>query len=337
MQYKLYPPGRRGRCWYMLGRKPDGRRFEVSTGETDRASAQAFAADYAAKLASNPLSGARSVTFAGAAQSYLSFRDLRPVDVRWIDKLSAWFADRPLREIMHAHLIEVANELLPGRSPATKNRHIIGPASAVLHYAAKQKWCDHQPFERFPEKRRSTREPATDETMAKLLGATTGHRRLLLAVLYETGLRIGDVIALDESTVDLPGCAIMARVAKTDERIRVNISPAIVALIATTPRKRGNRLFPWSSRWAVYRWLRPLCKSLGVTYTPHMSRHALATDLLRRGVPDKQAAEHGAWADPRSLHRYQHARPEPIAGRSINDLLWENGGQRAAAAKKSAG
>jgi hypothetical protein len=60
-----------------------------------------------------------------------------------------------------------------------------------------------------------------------------------------------------------------------------------------------------------------------VAYSPHLSRHALATELQRRRIPDKEAAQYGAWRDPRSLHRYQHADPTPLENRSAGELVGE--------------
>ena len=127
--------------------------------------------------------------------------------------------------------MEAASALLPGRSNATKNRNIIGPAAAVLHYAHEQRWCAYTRFRRFPVSRRSTRQPVPDVVMTRLLAATEGHQKLFLAMLYETGLRVTDLLRLDESNLDLPGGAIVARVAKTDERIRLGISPGIIAML----------------------------------------------------------------------------------------------------------
>jgi hypothetical protein len=82
-----------------------------------------------------------------------------------------------------------------------------------------------------------------------------------------------------------------------------------------------DRVFPWATRRGVYAWLKPLVKKLDVTYTPHMSRHALATAAGAAKIPDKEAALLGVWQDPRSLRRYQHVRPDPIPGRTAGILL----------------
>ena len=77
----------------------------------------------------------------------------------------------------------------------------------------------------------------------------------------------------------------------------------------------------WSTNRGVYGWLKPLTDKLGVRYTPHMSRHKLATDADAANIPDKRAALLGVWQDPRSLHRYQHVRPDAIPGRNAGKLL----------------
>lgn len=323
MRWKLFPPGRRGRFWYVRGTHA-GQPFEFSTRTTDRAAAQAEADRYIAEELGSALPRQGPVRFAAAATAYRAFRDPGPLDVLWIDRIAARIGTREVGSIRHAHLVELAAELQPAGAPATKNRHVIGPAAAVLHYAAEQGWCEYRRFRRFPESRRSKRQPASDEAMGKLMQAATGHERAFLAILYETGLRLSDVLRLKDADLDLPGGAILTRISKTDDRIRIPISTSVVAMLASIERYSGGRLFPWTDRWAVYRWLRRLKKATGVAYTPHQSRHALATALLERGVPDKQAAEYGAWRDPRSLHRYQHTRPAPLEGRSAGSLLGVN-------------
>jgi hypothetical protein len=44
----------------------------------------------------------------------------------------------------------------------------------------------------------------------------------------------------------------------------------------------------WRTRSGVYQWLRPLCRRLRVTFTPHMARHHLGKRLNAggRGIED---------------------------------------------------
>ena len=64
-----------------------------------------------------------------------------------------------------------AHDLFPGRKPETKNRSVIKPAAAILHYAARNKWCEWLRIERFAEAAPVTR------------AATADQARLLLAAL----------------------------------------------------------------------------------------------------------------------------------------------------------
>lgn len=326
ISYKLLPAGDRGPCIYLRG-SYRGQRFEISTGATDRAVAQKFAADYVAALLGSCLPGAQAldVTFAQAAAAYVAFRDPENYDRVFLGRLVALLGDRRTRDISHADLVGAANEILPGRANATKNRQILVPAAAVLHYAEQQAWCSYLRIPLFKVSKRSPRTPASDATMTKLLAAAAGAERAFLAVLYETGLRVTTALSIGRAPgrIDYKAGAIYTPNDKNDELIRIEISrPLAGELKRLAKRVRPDgRLFSWGDRHNVYRWLRPLCRKAGVRYTPHQSRHALATDLLERQVPDKEAADYGAWRDVRSLHRYQHVRPKRLADRSAGRLL----------------
>lgn len=318
MPYKLVPPGKR-RFWYVRG-TIDRQRFEVSTGETDRRRAETWAAEYVAALGRDAVPDDGPIAFDRAAELFMAWRRPRPAEERLIRRVAAWFAGRPLAQIRHAHIVEAANAILPAATGATRNRKVVVPIAAVMHYAAEQGWVEYRRFRKFPEPRRSPRQPASDDAMAALMSAVDGHRRAILAVLYETGLRITDALNIEWAAVNLPAGRLLAKVGKTDERIAIPLSAPLVAMLAGLP-KGGRYVFPWRTRRGVYAWLKPLREQLGVAYTPHQSRHALATAALEAGMPDRAAADLGAWRDARSLHRYQHVTPAGVAGRDIGKLV----------------
>jgi integrase len=149
------------------------------------------------------------------------------------------------------------------------------------------------------------------------------YKRLLLAMLYELGLRITDNLNIRwDGQIDLAaGLLRGVRVAKTDSVITLTLSPVLVTMLANLPEvERTGWLFPWRTRRGVYVWLDRVQERAGVEYTPHQSRHAMATAAGLQRIPDAEAAKLGAWADPRSLHRYQHVAPEPIPGRDAGFL-----------------
>jgi hypothetical protein len=328
--YKLIAPGKRP-YWYIRGTF-GGRRHEVSTGQTDRKSAEKWAAQYYTEFLSDALPGAgEQVTFARAARAFMEWKRPGKQDQQLIQAVAAWFKDKPLDEVRHAQAVEAANALRANASGPTKNRKVIVPIAAIMHYASEQGWVEYRRFKKFPESRRSPRKPAQDQNVAKLLKAVDGHKRAILAVLYETGLRITDAINIEWEAVNLPAGRLAAKVGKTDDKIVIPLSAALVAVLAGLP-KGGRYVFPWRTRRGVYAWLKPLREKLGVEYTPHQSRHALATAALDAGIPDRQAADLGAWRDVRSLHRYQHVKPTMIGGRSIDTL--KTGGKLVAGKKK---
>ena len=334
MPYKLKPPGQRGPCWYARGTDSDGP-FEVSTGkDTQRDAARWVEEVYLPGRARRRLPGTgEAVAFRRAAELCKAAKPhLSRHDIAAIDAVAAHLGDLDCRAVTHAHLVAAAHALKPGRADATKNRKVIGPAAMVLHYAADNEWCDYRRLAKFAESRISSRAPASDATMAKLFrhiadppheiapqwfgrDPNLAHKKILLALLYELGLRLADNLRLEWDNIDLERATIRTRIRKTDRMAELTISPVVVALLANLPDKTG-RLFPWTTSRGVYAWLARVKKRAKVHYTPHLSRHALATAAARERIPDGEAAKLGAWADARSLHRYQHVNPEPIAGRT---------------------
>lgn len=339
MPFKLYPPGERGPCWYVRGTDSGGP-FEASTHkETKRDAARWVEEVFLPGRARTRVPGAgESIGFADAARFYKAFRNLSKVDERMVDRVAAHLGDIDCRSITQAQLVAAATEMKPAASDATKNRQVIGPAAAVLHYAADQQWCEYRRLSKFAESRVSSRAPATDATMARLfehiedpreelapqwngVDPNLAHKRLLLAMLFELGLRLMDNLRIDWSRIDVGAGTLAVRISKTDQWATLQLSPVIVAMLANLPNRQG-RLFPsWTTSRAVYAWLDRVKKRAGVTYSPHLSRHAMATAAGLKRIPDAEAAKLGAWADPRSLHRYQHVAPEPIPGRNAGFLV----------------
>lgn len=337
------PPGKRSPFWRIIGRDSEGR-FEYSTGERTRERAEAFGDLFLRERSGRRVPGAgETVGFSTAAEHYKSFKTLSKHDKGLVDAVARHFGDIDCRALTHAHLVAAAHELRPAGADTTKNRKVIAPAAAVLHYASDQKWCDYQRIRKFKESRKSTREAATDDDMRLLMANveaparrskfgrtkdhTVAHKRILLATLYELGLRIMDTLRIEWANIDLAAYRVRVRISKTDDWASLELSPALAAMLANLPSKHG-RLFPWSTTRGVYAWLTPLTDRLGVTYTPHMSRHALATAADAAGIPDKRASELGMWRDPRSLHRYQHVRPDAIPGRTAGALIGGNTARR---------
>jgi integrase/recombinase XerD len=138
-----------------------------------------------------------------------------------------------------------------------------------------------------------------------LMACDTLQDRLLLTLLREAGLRIGETLGLRHEDIDARRgeVSVVARVnangarAKTWER-RVPVSAATVRLYSDYLHVeygaldsdyvfvclRGARLGRPVDYPVVDRQVRRLRARSGERFTPHELRHSYATDLLRRGV-----------------------------------------------------
>lgn len=327
MRYQLYAPGtRKGNRTYVVRGHVNGQQVEKVLEATKRPDAQDEAESFLAGLKGREPD--EVVGFDMAADAYAESKNLSKQDKACVDRLKKHFRGRPVLEILGSHLTSAAHLLGDGTSNANKNRSVITPGSSILHFASEQGWCQERRFRRLPVSRRSSRKPVPSGTIRLLLANTSGAQHVFLAWLYETGQRITASLQLRRDDLDLPRGIAMVTSNKTDDHGQLELSPELVAMLANAPHLPSGRVFPWGDRHNVYRWLKPLCAKLGVSYTPHQSRHAMATDLRALGYDMKAIAERGLWRDERSAGRYVHHRSTAVPERGVVLLLGDNRGKR---------
>ena len=115
-----------------------GIRVRESTGVIERKAAEEILVKRAAEIQHRSIHGdSVSVTFAEAALDYIEGggeRDhLNPI----IREIGRQMVDR----IGQHEIDEMAKTLGRGKSPSTLNRQVYTPTVAVLHHAARKKWC----------------------------------------------------------------------------------------------------------------------------------------------------------------------------------------------------
>ena len=74
----------------------------------------------------------------------------------------------------------------------------------------------------------------------------------------------------------------------------------------------NGRLFKYRDRHDVYDELKPLCKDLGVHFTPHMARRWYATHLRNQRVDDRGIANSSSWTNEKSVARYTKVNIEEV-------------------------
>jgi integrase len=312
MPLKLVPPGtRKGNKFYLILGMEAGVQYEVSTRTTDQRIAKQRLAQVKEEIASAPAAGAR-LTFAQAAKLYIDWRSPAKVDVERIWKVVGILGRHQISDIRQAQLVSAATRLLPHHSPATRNREVLRPAAAILHYGAENGYCSWLRVRLFKEPPPPTR-AVSSELAAELIGAVDGRRRLLLVWLFHQGTRITQTLRIMWSDINMERRVFKIFDAKGPCWREFPVHDEVYALLEEIPEEvRVGRLWPWAQKSSVYRWLRPLTRELGIPFTPHMARHSVGTWLNESGAGLRTIMGALGHADPKSSVRYQAADVEII-------------------------
>lgn len=314
---KLIAPGRRkgNRFWLARGTVA-GKEVEFSTREIDKGRAKVRAEQVLAEiLARGALPDPAAVkTFRDAAQAYTAWRSPSWEEIGRVNRLIADLGDLEIQVITPADLVACADRLYPNHKASSRNRLVITPAGAILHYAAEQGWRPWLRIRHFKEAKPETR-ALRQGPAATLIGSASGIERAFLTFLFGQGMRVSDAIAITWDRLNLADGLILVKIGKTDSWVWKALEEGARAALATLPgEKAEGTVFPWVNRWAVYRALRPIIKASGVRFTPHMARHSLGTWLAQAGVSLKTRMDIMDHADPKSNIRYEMSQiPEQRA------------------------
>jgi integrase len=182
----------------------------------------------------------------------------------------------------------------------------------------------------------------SNEETAKLFSAAEQSQdfvRPLFHVLFHTGMRLGEALALEWADIEFEHQRVIIRRSKSGEGRKVPLREVLAyELIRWKPHARGSRwVFP--SRYDDSQpmqsirkgWLR-LCNNAGVTnLTPHDLRHNFTSVLQAKGVADSIIMSITGHKTHVMLHRYSHSAdvskqaaadlmPTPINEKSVLSL-----------------
>jgi len=224
-----------------------------------------------------------------------------------------------------------------GRSPATIQRALLTPLKAVLHFAAKKKYCDIPAFDppQGQQSRGRTRWCDYDEA-DRLLRACSPHIYHIVLFLLLTGARIGETLALEWGDVDLAGNWCIFRNTKRNKRGHlegeargVPLHPQLVMMLANLRRRPGQAqvfLTPDGEPYAARDggghiktgWRAALRRAGIADLRVHDLRHTFATWLMLARVPDRIREEIMGHQASSMGSRYAHVpKPEIIDAVSL--------------------
>ena len=158
-----------------------------------------------------------------------------------------------------------------------------------------------------------------------LLGARD---RAILEMLYSTGIRVSELVALDVSDIDLANSVIHVRGKGKKERV-IPIGPGAVKAVlhyldlrrnafqsgqhdtnALFINKHGQRLSTRSVRRKLDKYL--LEAGLDLSVSPHTLRHSFATHMLQRGADLRSVQEMLGHQSLSTTQIYTHLTDENV-------------------------
>ena len=263
-----------------------------------------------------------------------------------------WFGRQRLSEIEPRDVKRFARHLADaGLSPATV-RNMMAPVRALFATAVEEGLIRHNPASgiRLPA-RRSVDETdgahvraLTPDELARLVEATPPEWRLLIRFIAYTGLRIGEVVALRWSDVDLAGGRIhvsrrlyrdtydapKSAYGRRDVPISDTLASDLLAHRASAVHA-GDGDLVWPTRNGTphkrenlsRRVLKPAAERGGVPWAGfHTLRHTCATMLFRAGATPKQVQiVLGHHSPAFTLATYVHLLPDDLPDPSLLDAV----------------
>jgi len=319
MPLKLTPPDRKHPTYRVRGTYL-GVSIDRSTGAREKQVAKQILAKWKRDIEGNSYARPEDQTFASAAISYMNAGGQRT----FLEPIIRYFGARLLHTIKQADIDAAAVALYPAATPATRNRQVYTPVSAVLRHGGVTIGL------RRPKGAAGT--PRTcwlspDEAFALLAAARALEPRfgaLCMFLLY-TGCRLSEALRVRPQDLELQrGFAYVGKT-KNGKPRPVHLPPQVVAELANiAPEKIEQRLFHYSKGGHLYGLLSQASKAAGVTIPPrvkfHIWRHTFGAWMRRYGGLDTSGlVGTGAWKSRQAAAVYEHVDTSEEAKKA--DLL----------------
>ncbi|MDD1523460.1 MULTISPECIES: tyrosine-type recombinase/integrase [Bradyrhizobium] len=221
--------------WYLRGTLR-GILVRESCQTDDRKIAQEIKAKREWEILQRSVYGVKaSGTFLGAAAIYLE----NDGDARFLQPLIDHFGSMAIAKIDQAAADAAAKAIYPGLAPATINRQLYTPLSAVINMAASKGYGSPVKFTR-PKLPKGRVRWITHAEAFTLIEACAPHLKPLVAFLFYTGARVGEALWLDWRNVDLSRAQVQFLDTKNGRDRGVPLHPDLVAILANLPHREGE-------------------------------------------------------------------------------------------------
>jgi integrase len=244
--------------------------------------------------------------------------------VHW-KRIEPRFGRRRPENVEHGEIQEWINEQLEALTPRVL-RDYLGTLRQVFDHAGIEPNPARHRAIRLPTAERVVHTPPSDKHVLAMLDAIALDRRLLFAVLEQTGTRLGEALSWTWGDVDFGSLRILSRPENVKGR-RGHRRPRWVQvpdwlfeiLLDSCPpddRSRDQPLFTWPldvghPRQKVEKVMAKACTVAGIPhYHPHDLRHRRITLWHGQGIPAREIGERvGQRQVSTTLDIYTHVMP----------------------------
>lgn len=258
--------------------------------------------------------------FMSAADSYVD----NGGDKTYVASLAKHFTNTPLSKITQAAVDAAAMALYPNHSPATRNRQVYTPVSAILAHAGAPLRLKR------PKGAAGKRRLAwlTPEEASRLIASATALKPnfgALLAFLFGTGCRLSEGLNLMGRDLDLPNGVAFIADSKNGEPRTAHLPPNLVAMLANTDLGKDEEpAFRMRLQGSIGYMLDKAAGAAGVTIPDgiafHIACHSWATWMRRYGKADTKALlATGRWKSAHAAGVYEHT--DSRAESKLADLI----------------
>ncbi|MBP6205241.1 MAG: site-specific integrase [Nitrospira sp.] len=321
---------KRGNIWWM-NIVFQGQRIRRSTGSSNRALADAIMAKVKVQLIEGQYferAEEQSRTFAELMdrfeREHLVKLASRQTGNAFVKRFRAFFGERTLGEITPKLIVEYKSlRYAAGVKPASINRELTCLRKAFSLAKREWEWCRDNPVSRVSLEKGVTKRDRwlMEDEEARLLDTCPSWLRELVVFALHSGMRLGEILSLTWTGVDLFRRTATVFESKNGERRTVPLNHTVMALLTEKAKVRhiktalvfpslaGTRLDPNHLRRA----LRPAMAKAGIVNCHfHDLRHTFATRLVQSGVDLYKVQRLLGHKSPMMTQRYAHHYPESL-------------------------
>ncbi|WP_417723978.1 tyrosine-type recombinase/integrase [Salipiger sp.] len=315
--------------WYLRGSVAGVSIYE-STGTSDAARAEAIRIRRESEILDRSAYGkAATLTFAEAALDYMRAGG----ESRYLAKILQHFGpDKLLAEIDNPALNDAAEAIYPTAAPATINRQLIVPVSAVVNLAAESGLTHYRKFRRRKGDRIRTRWLTPEEAEALLTAAAELQPHILPAIAFMlgAGCRAGEALSVTVARfypatgeAHLPdtknGHARMIRMPERARDLALARPLPETGAICRTPKGKAYKLNTGSGGQLAAAFAEAVIAA-GLDrhdVTPHTLRHTWATWYYAQTKDFGGLLDLGGWQKSDMAQRYRKIAPADLGRRLL--------------------